>query len=145
LGQIIRIKLDTQFWTNFKIVIITQYEVDGRKNKKREPGLKKVSMGRFKRIEEFDFFFNPNINRRLIMKLVLCDFIKNGENIILSGPTGVGKTFIAKALGYEAVNRGHNVLFERTNKMPEDIYCGKADNTFNKRLSKYTENLLKGQ
>ncbi len=116
---------------------ITQYEVDGRRNKKRELGLKKASMGRFKRIEEFDFSFNPNINRQLIMKLVLCDFIKNGENIILSGPTGVGKTFIAKALGYEAVNKGYSVLFERTNKMLEDIYSGKADNTFNKRLSKY--------
>jgi len=116
---------------------LTQYEIDSRRNKRREAGLKKSNMGRIKRIEEFDFNFNPNINRQLIMKLVMCDFIKKSENIILAGQTGVGKTFIAKAIGYEAVNKGYNVLFERTNKMLEDIYSGKADNTFNKRLSKY--------
>jgi DNA replication protein DnaC len=116
---------------------ITQNELDSRRNKRRELGLKKSNMGRIKRIEEFDFNFNPNINRQLIMKLMTCDFIKKTENIILAGETGVGKTFIAKAIGYEAVNRGYNVLFERTNKMLEDIYSGKADNTFNKRLSKY--------
>jgi DNA replication protein DnaC len=118
---------------------ITQYEIDGRANRRREESLKKSNMGRIKRIEEFDFSFNPNINRQLIMKLILCDFIKKSENVILVGQTGVGKTFIAKAIGYEAVNKGYSVLFERTNKMLEDIYSGKADNSFNKKLSKYTK------
>jgi len=116
---------------------ITQYELDNRLNKRREVSFKKSNMGRIKKIEEFDFNFNPKINRQLIMKLVMCDFIKKNENIILAGQTGVGKTFIAKAIGYEAVNKGYNVLFERTNKMLEDIYSGKADNTFNKKINKY--------
>jgi DNA replication protein DnaC len=133
IDEAINIKLS---YSDF-LLHITQNELDSRRNKRREAGLKKSNMGRIKRIEEFDFNFNPNINRQLIMKLIMCDFIKKTENIILAGETGVGKTFIAKAIGYEAVNKGYSVLFERTNKMLEDIYSGKADNTFNKRLSRY--------
>jgi len=123
-------------YTDF-LLYITQYEIDERRNKRREAGLKKSNMGRIKKIEEFDWSFNPCINRQLVMKLVLCDFIKKNENIILTGPTGVGKTFIAKALGYEAVNKGFTVLFSRTNKMLETIYSGKADGTFNNLMAKY--------
>ncbi len=90
-------------------------------------------MGRIKRIEEFDFNFNPNINRQEILKLLTCDLKKN-ENIIFAGATGVGKTFLAKSIGYKAVNKVYSVLFERTNKMLEEIFSGKADNTFNKKL-----------
>jgi DNA replication protein DnaC len=125
------------------LLLLTQNEIERRKNNKRELGLKKSNMGRLKHIEEFDFDFNPNINRQEIMNLMLCEFVKNNENIIIAGPTGVGKTFIAKAIGYEAVNKGYSVLFVRTNKMLEDIYSGKADNTFNKRLNYYIKpNLL---
>lgn len=121
------------------LLLLTQNEIDRRKNNKRELGLKKSNMGKIKRIEEFDFDFNPNINRQQVMKLLLCEFIRNKENIIIAGPTGVGKTFLAKAIGYEAVNKGYSVLFVRTNKMLEDIYSGKADNTFNKRLNQYVK------
>jgi DNA replication protein DnaC len=121
------------------LLTLTQNEIDRRKNNKRDLGLKKSNMGRIKRIEEFDFDFNPNINRQQVMKLILCEFMRNNENIIIAGPTGVGKTFLAKAIGYEAVNKGYSVLFVRTNKMLEDIYSGKADNTFNKRLNQYVK------
>jgi DNA replication protein DnaC len=125
------------------LLMLTQNEIDHRRNNRRELSLKKSNMGRIKRIEEFDFEFNPNINRQTIMKFVSCNFVKNNENIIIVGPTGVGKTFIAKALGYEIVNKGYSVLFVRTNKMLEDIYSGKADNTFIKRINKYIKpNLL---
>lgn len=133
IGEAINTKLS---YVDF-LLILTQNEIDRRKNNKRELGLKKSNMGRIKRIQEFDFDFNPNINRQQVMKLILCEFIKNSENILIAGPTGVGKTFLAKAIGYEAVNKGYSVLFVRTNKMLEDIYCGKADNTFNKRLNQY--------
>jgi len=125
------------------LLMLTQNEIDRRKNSKRDLALKKSNMGRIKRIEEFDFDFNPNINRQQIMKLSLCEFIRNTQNIVIAGPTGVGKTFIAKAIGYEAVNKGYSVLFVRTNKMLEDIFSGKADNTFNRRINQYIKpNLL---
>lgn len=92
IGEAINTKLS---YVDF-LLILTQNEIDRRKNNKRELGLKKSNMGRIKRIQEFDFDFNPNINRQQVMKLILCEFIKNSENILIAGPTGVGKTFLAK-------------------------------------------------
>jgi DNA replication protein DnaC len=118
---------------------LTQDEIDRRKQHRLELSLKRSNLGRFKRIQEFDFDFNININRQKIMKLMTCDFMKTNENIIIAGPTGVGKTFIAKALGFEAACKGYEVLFVRTNKMLEEIYSGKADGTFQKKLNHYVK------
>lgn len=135
INEAIRTKLS---YADF-LLMMSQSELDARYSKKRETALKKSNMGRLKRIEEFDFDFNPGINRQLVMKLLQCDFIRNSENILIAGPTGVGKTFLAKSLGYEAVQKGYSVVFTRTNKMLEDIFAGKADNSFNKRLSGYVK------
>lgn len=125
------------------LLSLTQDEVDSRKFKKKERSIKKANLGKFKPILEFDFDFNPNINRQQIMNLATCQFVARCENIILVGPAGVGKTCIAKALGFEACNREHKVLFIRTAKMLEYIYSGKADATYQKKLDEFIKpNLL---
>jgi DNA replication protein DnaC len=122
---------------------LTQDEIDRRKQHRLENAIKKSNLGRFKRIQEFDFDFNVKINRQQIMKLMTCDFMKKNENIIIAGPTGVGKTFIAKAIGFEVICKGYDGLFIRTNKMLEEIYSGKADGTFQKKINHYVKpNLL---
>jgi DNA replication protein DnaC len=119
------------------LLILTQDEIDRRKFLRKESAIKKSNMGRCKNIVEFDFDYNPKINRQQIMNLVTCEFIKRKENIIFAGPTGLGKTFIAKAIGLEACHKGYRVVFTRTAKMLEYIFSGKADATFNKKLDVY--------
>lgn len=119
------------------LLIVTQDEIDRRKFTKKESAIKKSNMGRCKNIVEFEFDFNPKINRQQLMNLATCEFIKRNENIIFAGPAGVGKTFLAKAIGLEACNRGYKVVFTRTAKMLEHIYSGKADATFHKKLEVY--------
>lgn len=114
--------------------LLTQDEIDRRKHQKRERLIKKAKFGKLKYISEFDFSFNLSINRQEILSHTSCEFINNNQNIIFHGPTGVGKTFLAKAIGIEACCRGYNVLFTRTAKMLDIIYSGKADNTFYKKL-----------
>lgn len=116
------------------LLSLSQDEIDSRRFKKKERSIKKANLGKYKNILEFDFDFNPNINRRKIMDLATCRFVKQSENIILVGPAGVGKTCIAKSLGLEACDKGFKVLFTRTAKMLEYIYSGKADATYQKKL-----------
>ena len=116
---------------------LTQDECDRRKFKKKELSIKKANLGRARHLLEFDFDFNPSINRQEIMNLSTCEFIRRNENIIFAGPTGVGKTCLAKALALEACARGWKVLFIRTAKMLECIYSGKADGSYQKKLDSF--------
>lgn len=116
------------------LLSLSQDEIDSRRFKKKERAIKNANLGKYKNILEFDFDFNPNINRKKIMDLAICQFVKQSENVIFVGPTGVGKTCLAKSLGLEACNKGFKVLFIRTAKMLEYIYSGKADATYQKKL-----------
>ncbi len=64
-----------------------------------------------KTLEQFDFSFQPSIDERRIHELATLRFVANGENLILLGPPGVGKTHLAVALGMQAVALGHNPYF----------------------------------
>jgi len=119
------------------LLTLSQDEIDSRRFKKKERTIKKANLGKHKSILEFDFDFNPGINRKKIMDLATCHFMKQCENIILVGPAGVGKTCIAKSIALEACNKGYNVLFTRTAKMLETIYGGKADATYQKKIDSY--------
>jgi DNA replication protein DnaC len=64
-----------------------------------------------KELEDFDFEFQPSLDKSVIRELTSLRFIKNAENIVFLGPPGVGKTHLAIALGLEAVRSGFRVHF----------------------------------
>ena len=64
-------------------------------------------------IEDFDFSFNPSINRRQIMELATCRFIREHRDVLLIGPPGVGKSHLAQAIGHQAAKTGFTVPFEK--------------------------------
>lgn len=116
---------------------LTQDEIDRRKIKKQENLIKRANLGRYHKLMEFDFHYNPEINKQQILQLASCDFIRRNENLILVGPTGVGKTFLAKAITHEACTHGYSAVFIRTMKMLETIYAGRADNSVQKKMKQY--------
>jgi DNA replication protein DnaC len=88
-----------------------------------------------KTLETFDFKFNPKLQIALIKELALCSFIEKKQNIFILGPSGVGKSHLAQALGHEACRRGVDVLFYCTHQLFEWIYSGRGDGTHKKRLA----------
>lgn len=64
-----------------------------------------------KGLSDFDFTFQPSVDKRKVKDLAACRFIEDGRNIIFLGPPGVGKTHLAVALGMEAIAQGYPVLF----------------------------------
>jgi DNA replication protein DnaC len=92
-----------------------------------------------KRLEDFNFDFQPTLDQAVIKEIASLRFIHNAENIIFLGPPGVGKTHLAIGLGIEAVKAGFRVHFANASSMVEKLE--KADKE--KRLEEKIRNLSK--
>lgn len=86
--------------------------------------IQKAKLPYSKTIHEFDFAFQPSISEKRVKETCTCRFIANGENRIILGPPGVGKTHLAIAFGVEALARGYQVLFMTADELGEQ--CQKA-------------------
>jgi DNA replication protein DnaC len=112
-------------------------EVERRGQKQLLLRLRRASFAAEKNMEGFDWTFNPTINRQQILDLATCQWVERKECLLLNGPSGVGKSHLAQALGTEACRRGYDVLFTPVAKMLAHLHGGRADSTYEKRLGAY--------
>jgi len=64
-----------------------------------------------KPLDQFNWSFNPSIHKKQIFDLATCRFIRESRDVLFLGPPGVGKSFLAQAIGYQAIKQGHIVLY----------------------------------
>jgi len=112
-------------------------EVARREQKQLAVRVRRAAVNTSKTLEAFDFTFNPTVNRQRILALAAGDYLREQRNVLLCGPTGVGKSHLAQGLAHEACVQGRNVLFVQTHKMLQHIHGGRADDTRDRRLQIY--------
>jgi DNA replication protein DnaC len=112
-------------------------EIERRAQKQLTQRLRRGALNTTKTIEGFDFQFNPGLNRQQILQLAVCEYIHQHRNLLICGPTGVGKTHLAQALGQEAARQGLDVLFISAQKMLQHIHGGRADGSLERRINTY--------
>src|SRR5438876_6497961 len=101
----------------------------------------RTSLARFpfvKGLESFEFGYQPSVDRKQIQALSTCRFIEHGENVVLLGPPGVGKTHLAVGLGLKAIERGYRVLFTTAASMIAALTRAVSENRLDERLKIYT-------
>jgi len=88
-------------------------------------------------LRDFDFTYNPDIPKSQLWELASCRYIEEHASVLFCGPTGVGKTFVAQALGMEACRQRRRVLFSKTNALLAGLAGGRADGSWQARLRHY--------
>ena len=106
----------------------------GRQSKGTQARLKQARFPAFKTLEQFDFAFQPSVDRKVVKELSSLAFVERGHNAVLLGPPGVGKTHLAIALGYQAVEAGHRVLFLSVDELLSKLRKAQAEQRLDKAL-----------
>lgn len=101
----------------------------------------RTAMARFpfvKALDAFDFGYQPSIDRKQLTELASCHFIEHGENIVILGPPGVGKTHLSVGLGLKAIELGSRVLFTTAATMIANLTKAAAEGKLEDKLKVYT-------
>lgn len=96
-------------------------EIAIRRDRLLNKRLKQAKLPFMKTVDDFDFGFNPSINRPYIKQMATSAFVAKHENILMIGPPGVGKTHLASAFSIEAIHKGFTVLYRSVFDIAVDI------------------------
>jgi len=118
------------------ISFLIESEWDDRHNRNIDRHIKNAKFRYFASIENLKYNEVRNLDKNQMMRFGDCTFIKNHENILITGSTGVGKSFIATALGYQACSLGFKVLYASTSKLLSKLKISKADGSYMKEIYK---------
>ncbi len=124
-------------YTNDELIAyLLQSEWDDRLNRKIER-LTKAARFRYRAVmEAIDYHHERHIDKNKIQRFTTCDFIKNKENILITGSTGVGKSYMASAIGHQACSLGYKVMYFNTHKLFTKLRTSKADDSYSREINK---------
>jgi DNA replication protein DnaC len=101
----------------------------------------RTSLARFpfvKSLDAFDFGYQPSLDKKQVQTLAMCHFIEHGENLLILGPPGVGKTHLAVGLGLKAIEHGYRVLFTTAAAMIAKLTAALAEGKLEEKLKLFT-------
>ena len=101
----------------------------------------RTAMARFpfvKPLETFDFAYQPSIDRKQLQQLATCHYLEHGDNVIVLGPPGVGKTHLAVSLGLKAIEAGYRVLFTTAAHLITVLTKAHAEGSLDEKLKVFT-------
>ena len=114
--------------------LLLEDEANSRKSNNYKKRCFQAKLPSKKTIEDFDFSFQPSIDKRQINDFATCQFLEGAKNVIFIGEPGTGKTHLSIGIGIKALQKGNKVLFTRVNEMLRVLYASKADNSYCKKL-----------
>lgn len=134
--------ISQNFTTDEMIAHLVDAEWDERYNRKLNRLIKAANFRYHVSFEQIDFIHSRNLDKNLMLRLSNCDWIEKAENILITGPTGVGKSYLACALGHQATIHGYSASYCSCIKLFSRLKFTKADGTYDKELKKLNKKHL---
>ena len=117
--------------------LILQDELLVRGERLIERRVKAAQFRELKPLDQFDFAFNPSIQKKQIYDLATCRFVREARDVLLLGPPGTGKSFLVQALGYQAIKQGLIVLYRSIFDVVRDFLHEESLGADDKVLARY--------
>jgi len=118
------------------IALLVDSEWDDRHNRAIERSIRNARFRYKATIEQLEYGVERGLDKNGLHRLAECAFIKGKETILITGPTGTGKSFLASALGYQACSFGYKVLYANAACLFAQLKIAKADGSAIKELMK---------
>jgi DNA replication protein DnaC len=117
--------------------ILLEDEANNRADNSFKKRYSKAKFPYSKNIEDFDFNFQPSIDKRVISDICTSSFVKETRNVVFIGNPGTGKSHLSIGIGIKAILKGYKVLFTQVSEMLANLYFSKADNSYYNKLNYY--------
>src|SRR6266542_3759751 len=112
------------------LALLLDREATERSNRRLTARLRHARLRQRSTIEDIDYRAPRGLDRALFQRLIAGDWITAPQNLIIEGPTGVGKSWLACALGNKACRDDHSVLYQRVPKMFADLALARGDGRY---------------
>jgi DNA replication protein DnaC len=117
-----------------RLGLMADREITERQNRHLKTRLRKANLRQSASVEDIDYRHPRDLDKALVAKLQSCDWIKEHLNLIITGPTGTGKTFLACAFAHKACREGLSALYLRIPRLLQDLFISKGDGRYGKLL-----------
>lgn len=118
-----------------RLGFLVDREVTERRNRKLRTRLKKAKLRLNASLEDIDYRHPRGLDKSLLLRLASCHWVEEHDNILITGPTGVGKSFLACALAHKACREGYRTLYFRLPRLLQELSIARGDGRYGKVLT----------
>ena len=122
-----------------RLGLMVDREMTEREDRRLATRLRQARLRVQASVEDLDFRHQRGLDKSLVMSLAACDWIKGRQNLIITGPTGAGKTYLACAMVHKACLMGHSALYRRLPNLLREIAIARADGSYPKKMAAYAK------
>lgn len=122
-----------------RLGLLVDRETDLRQTRQMQARLRKAKLRQNAVIEDIDFKHPRGLDRSQVLQLATCQWIKQKQNLLITGPTGVGKSYLACALSHTACREGFSVLYLRVARLFADLALARGDGRYIKLLATFAK------